>query len=303
MTLERDRDETGHGAGDVDHQGAPPQRRGRGHETQHQPGDDLPPARLRPAQVLADYEVQPEPAQDDHERSGDDGPDDRPGLPDERMQIGEFRWSAGEDVAHTAQASSQSPASCAAGPLDDAAQGPVDSLDDPAGERPGPAAGIERSEHPLPQAARLVHGDHGVETHPGSSGKLRDEQGDQVGAVGIELGLPVDDGVLERVLPALPEPLLSPVQLVDGADPLPGVGVSDPVVEVCYLAVEDGPCDEAPVVLSLYEFLAGVDEHRLVRRALRQGRVSRAVMASNAATSSAAASGTSRLTLRGLSGG
>ena len=92
--------------------------------------------------------------------------------------------------------------------------------------------------------------------------------------VGVELGLPVDDRVLERVLPALAKPLLSPVQFVDGADPLPGIRVSDPVIEVGDPAVEDGPCDEATVLLPLYEFLAGVDERRVVRRALRQSRVS-----------------------------
>ena len=98
--VEGDGDEAGHGVGHVQDQGAPPEGRRCGDESQDQTGDHLPPSRLLAAQVFAHDEAQPHPAEDDDEGAGGDGPDDHPCVLDQVVGVGEVGGCAGEDVAH-----------------------------------------------------------------------------------------------------------------------------------------------------------------------------------------------------------
>ena len=131
----------GHGVGHVQDQGAPPERRCGGHQAEHEAGDHLPPARLLAAQVLGHDEAEAHPAEDHDEGARRDGPDDQPGMAHHLVGVGQVCGGAGEDVAHALP----SPAVggiLAAGSFNDAAEGPVDSLDHPAGEGSRPASGL-----------------------------------------------------------------------------------------------------------------------------------------------------------------
>ena len=166
----------------------------------------------------------------------------------------------------------KSPAPFLAGrPLDHAAEGPVDALDDPAGEGSRPAAGVEGGQNPVPDAARLVEGDDGVEVT--SQPVLRTRQHDQqVGLVGVEAGLLVQGRVLEAVLPAVAALLLPALHPVHGGYPVAGVGVADGVVEGLDLPVENGAGDELAAALALHELPAGVDQDdAAAERLLGQG--------------------------------
>ena len=170
----------------------------------------------------------------------------------------------------------------------------MDSLDHPAGEGPRPASGVEGGEDLVPDAARLVDGDDGVEV--ASLAVLGDCQHDQqVGPVAVELGLLVEGGVLPGVLPAVASLLLAAADPVHRAYPVAGVGVADGVVEDLDLAVEEGPGDELALLLALHEVPVGVDEGQLVRRGLGAGDPACEGIATSAARSSAENRGISRL--------
>ena len=100
VTFEGEGDEAGHGVGHVQDQGAPPERRGGGHQPQHQAGDHLAPPGVLAAQVLGDDEAQAHPAEDDHQGGGGDGPDDHPRLLHQVVSVGEIGRGAGDDVGH-----------------------------------------------------------------------------------------------------------------------------------------------------------------------------------------------------------
>ena len=137
-------------------------------------------------------------------------------------------------------------------PLNHAAEGPVDSLDHPAGEGPRPPRRVEGGQNLVPDAARLVDGDDGVELAP--LAVLGDGQHDQqVCPVAVEVGLLVEVGVLPRVFPAVRALLLAAIDPVHGAYPVARVGVPDGVEEVRDLAVEDGAGDELAAALALHE--------------------------------------------------
>ena len=148
-------------------------------------------------------------------------------------------------------------------PLHHAAEGPVDSLDHPAGEGPRPPRRVEGGQDLVPDAARLVDGDDGVEVTPESVLGLGQHH-QQVGPVEVEVGLLVQCGILPRVLPAVASLLLAAADPVHGANPVAGVGVADGVVERRDLPVEYGPCDELAAALALNELPVGVDEGYLV---------------------------------------
>ncbi len=160
----------------------------------------------------------------------------------------------------------------AAGSFNHSAEGPVDSLDHPAGEGPRPASGVEGGEDLVPDAARLVYGHDGVEVAPQPVPGLRQHH-QQVGPVPVELGVFVQVGVLPRVLPAVAALLLAAPDPVHGAYPVAGVGVPDGVEEALDLPVEEGPGDELAAALALDEVPVGVDQGQLVRRGLGQGDV------------------------------
>ena len=136
--------------------------------------------------------------------------------------------------------------------------------------------GVEGSQNLVPDPARLVDGDHGVEGVELPAARIAGQHDQQVRLLRVELRLVVLEGVLPGVFPAVPALLLSPLHPVDGGEPVAGVGVSDAVVEGGGLAVEDGPCDEAPVLLSLDEILVVVDQgEALAGLGLGQCRVAR----------------------------
>ena len=148
----------------------------------------------------------------------------------------------------------------------------MDALDHPAGEGPRPASGVEGGENLVPDAARLMEGDDGVEVASQPVLGLGQHH-QQVGPVGVEVGLLVQVGVLPRVLPAVASLLLPTMNPVHGAYPVAGVGVPDGVEEALDLPVEEGAGDELAAALSLHEVPVGVDEGQLVRRGLGQGDV------------------------------
>ena len=149
----------------------------------------------------------------------------------------------------------------------------MDSLDDPPGEGFGPARRAEGGQNLVPDAARLVDGDDGVEV--ASLAVLGLGQHDQqVGPVPVEIGVLVKVGVLPGVLPAVAALLLPALHPVHGAYPVAGVGVPDGVEEVCDLPVEDGAGDELAAALALDELPVCVDQGQLgAGRGLGQGDV------------------------------
>ena len=200
--VEGDGYESGHGVGHVQDQGAPPQGRCGGNEAEDQAGDHLPPSRLTGPQVLGDDEAQPHPAEDDDKSAGRDGPDDHPRLAHQVVGVGEVRRGAGEDVAHGAGFPPAVVGVLARGPLHDTAEGPVDALDHPAGEGSRPASGVEGGQNLVPDAARLMEGDDGVEVASLAVLGLGQHH-QQVGPVAVELRVLVQVGVLPRVLPSV----------------------------------------------------------------------------------------------------
>ena len=150
----------------------------------------------------------------------------------------------------------------------------MDSLDGPPGEGFGPPPWVEGSQNLVPQAPGLMHRNDRVEGVELPAAAVPGQHDQQVRLLGVEIGLVVLEGVVPGVLPAVPALLLSTLHPVDGGEPVSGVGVADAVVEGGGLAVEDGPCDEAPVLLSLDETLVLVDQGDLRSgRGLGQGRV------------------------------
>ena len=146
----------------------------------------------------------------------------------------------------------------------------MDPLDHPAGEGPRPSRRVEGGEDLVPDALRLVDGDDGVKCP--SLAVLGDgDHCQQVGAVGIEVGLLNQGRVLPRVFPSVAATLLAAPDLVHGAYPVAGVCVPHGVEEVLDPPIEDGTGDELALLLSLDEVPAGVDEGQLVRRGLGPG--------------------------------
>ena len=119
--------------------------------------------------------------------------------------------------------------------------------------------GSEGGQNLVPDAARLVDGDDGVEVAPLAAlgGRQHDQQ---VGPVGVEAGLLVEGRVLPRVLPAVASLLLAAIEPVHGAYPVAGVGVPDGVEEVNDLPVEHGAGDELAALLALHELPVCVDQ-------------------------------------------
>ena len=116
----------------------------------------------------------------------------------------------------------------------------MDALDHPSGAGPHPAVRVESAQHPVPQPIGPVDGNQGVEDVVVAAANSRDGQHQQEALFGVKLGLLVQDGVLEGVLPALGELLLPALHPVGVGDPLTGVGVADGVVEDVGLAAEEG---------------------------------------------------------------
>ena len=119
-------------------------------------------------------------------RARRDDPYDRPRLAHYLVFIGEAGRSAGQDVGHGCPPPQLS-ASMTGRALDRAAQRSVDPLDHPAREGPRPTRGVERGQDPVPDAARLVDGNDGVEGRRLTSGVRQHRQ--QIGVIGVELGL------------------------------------------------------------------------------------------------------------------
>ena len=265
--------EAGNGVGHVQDQGAPPERRCGGHQAEHQARHHLPPARLLSAQVLGHDEAEAHPAEDHDEGAGGDGPDDQPSMAHHLVGVGQVCGGAGEDVAHTRLPSPAVGGVLAAGSFNDAAEGPVDSLDHPAGEGSRPASGVEGGQNLVPDAARLVEGYDRVEVPPLTAlgGRQHDQQ---IGPVGVEVGVVVQGRVLEAVLPAVAALLLPALDAVHGAYPVAGVGVADRVEEGFDLPVEDGVGHELAALLALDEVPVGVDQgDGVAARRLGQGEV------------------------------
>ena len=127
------------------------------------------------------------------------------------------------------------------------------------GEGFGPARRAEGGQNLVPDAARLVDGDDGVEVaSPAVLGLGQHHQ--EVSPVAVELGVLVEVGVLPRVLPAVAALLLATLHPVHGAYPVAGVRVADGVEEVDDLAIEDGAGDELAAALALHELPVGVDQ-------------------------------------------
>ena len=197
------------------------------------PGHHLPPARLVASQVLLDDEAQPHPAQDDHQHPRGHGPHRQPGLLDNGMVVGQSGRGSGENVSHTPLPSTLGDVrGCR--PFHHAVQGPVDPLDHPAGSRPGPAVRVQGAQHLVPQPLGLVDGDQGVEDVVVAAVQAGDGHHQQKRLLGVQLGLAVQDRVLEGVLPALGELLLAALYPVGVGDPLAGVGMAQGVVEDGY---------------------------------------------------------------------
>ena len=141
-----------------------------------------------------------------------------------------------------------------------AAQSPVDSLDHPPGGGPGPAVRVESAQHPVPQPLGLVDGNQGVEDVVVAAANSRHCQHQQEGLFGVKLGLLVQGGVLEGVLPALGDMLLAAPDPVGAGEPVAGVGVADGVVEDVGLAAEDGAGHEVALLLPLHQLPVPVDQ-------------------------------------------
>ena len=80
----------------------------------------------------------------------------------------------------------------------------------------------------------------------------------------VQVGLLIQDGVLEGVLPALGEPVLAALNPVGVGDPLAGVRVADGVVELADLAAEDRSGDELALLLPLHHLPVVVDQPDVV---------------------------------------
>ena len=150
----------------------------------------------------------------------------------------------------------------------------MDSLDHPPGGGPRPAVRVQRAQHPVPQPLGLVDGNQGVEDVVVAAANARDGQHQQVCLLGVKLGLLVQSGVLEGVLPALGELFLAAPDPVGVGDPVAGVGVADGVVEDFGLAAEDGAGHEVALLLALHHLPVAVDQGDVVGvrgRGLGQG--------------------------------
>ena len=80
------------------------------------------------------------------------------------------------------------------------------------------------AQHPVPQPIGLVEGNQGVEDVMVAAAGAGHGQHQQVGLFGVKLGLLVQGGVLEGVLPALGELLLALFDPVGAGDPRPVSG-------------------------------------------------------------------------------
>ena len=120
----------------------------------------------------------------------------------------------------------------------------------------------------VPQSRRLVHRDHGVEIGRTFRVWRRGEHDHQVDALGIELGMIVEGGILERVLPAVRQALLASLDPVHRSQPIASLAVSEAVEEDVELRAEYGAGDELAILLAFHELPVGVDE-----RQRRRGRV------------------------------
>ena len=256
-------DEAGHGVGHVQDQGAPPEGRCGGHQTEHEAGDHLPPARLLASKMLGDDEAEAHPAEDHHQRARRDGPDDHPRLLHQVVGVGEVSGGAGDDVAHPPDSLRQLSASSPLARSTTPQRVPWVPLDHPAGEGLRPARRVEGGQNLVPDAARLMEGDDGVEVAP-QPVLGRGQHDQQVGPVAVELRVLVQVGVLPGVRPPVAPLLLAALHPVHGAYPVARVGVPDGVEEVRDLPVEDGAGDELAAALALHEVPVGVDEGQLV---------------------------------------
>ena len=251
------------GVGHVDDQGAPPQRRRGGGESQHQPGHHLPPARLVMAEVLLDDEAQPHPAQDDHQHSRGDGPDRRPGGLDHGIQVGEFR---GVPVRMSPIPLPPRTRRCPSRWLRSTTPHRVPwtpwitHLAPALAQRSGSRAPSTLSHRPL----GWWTGTRAWKTWSSPPPVTGDGHHHQESLLRVEFRLPVQDRVLEGVLPALGEFLLAAPHPVGVGDPLAGVGVAQGVVEHVDPAAEDGAGDELAVLLALHHLPVAVDQGQVV---------------------------------------
>ena len=89
-------------------------------------------------------------------------------------------------------------------------------------------------------------------------------QHQQEGLLRVQLGLLVQGGVLEGVLPAFGELFLAALHRVGAGDPLAGVGVADGVEEDAGLAAEDGTGDKIALLLALHHLPVPIDQGDVV---------------------------------------
>ena len=190
---------------------------------------------------------------------GGDGPHHQPGLLDEGVGVGQSGRGSGEDVSHVRYPPHSSMSVCVT-PFHHAAEGPVDALDHPPGSGPGPAVRVESAQHLVPQPCGLVDGNQGVEDVVVAAAGAGHGQHQQEGLLRVQLGLLVQGGVLEGVLPALGELFLAALDPVGRGEPLPGVGVADGVEEDIGPAAEDGTGHEVAVLLPLHHLAVEVDQ-------------------------------------------
>ena len=124
--------------------------------------------------------------------------------------------------------------------LHHAAEGPVGALDQPSGSGPRPAVRFRARPAPGPTTPWAGGREPGRERRGCSPPPVARDCQDhhQVCLLRVQLGLLLQDRVLEGVLPALGELLLTALDPVGVGDPLAGVGMADGVVEdveVCRL--------------------------------------------------------------------